>query len=49
MADPKVVRGTLGGVAVTTTEETAALLGAAFEPEAKKAPAKKAAAKSESK
>jgi hypothetical protein len=32
MADPKVVRGTLGGVTVTTTEETADLLGSSFEP-----------------
>jgi len=46
MADaPKAVRGTLGGVTVQVTEETAALLGGDFQPE--KAPAKKAAAKSE--
>ena len=44
MADPKVVRGTLNGVAVQTTEATAELLGASFEvdkPAAKKAAAKK--------
>lgn len=39
MADAKVVRGTLGGVAVQTSEANAERLGTAFEPE--KAPAKK--------
>lgn len=43
---PKTVRGTIGGATVETTEENAARLGAQFEPE-KKAPAKKAAPKSE--
>lgn len=42
MADkPKLVRGTIGGATVQTTEENAARLGAQFEPE-KKASAKKA-------
>ena len=40
MADPKVVRGTLDGVTVQVTEETAELLGSAFEQE--KTTAKKA-------
>ena len=44
MAGVKVVRGTVAGATVTTSEENAARLGSAFEPE-KKAPAKKAAAK----
>ena len=49
MADVKTVRGTLGGATVETSEENAARLGSAFEPE-KKAPAKKAASsKSDSK
>ena len=47
MADVKVVRGTVGGATVETSEENAARLGSAFTPE--KAPAKKAAAKSDSK
>ena len=37
--DPKVVRGSLEGVSVQVSEETAANLGASFEPE--KAAAKK--------
>lgn len=37
---PKLVRGTVAGATVQVTEEKAALLGAAFEPE--KATAKKA-------
>lgn len=41
MADVKLVRGTLGGATVETSEENAGRLGAAFEPE-KKATAKKA-------
>jgi hypothetical protein len=41
MADkPKLVRGTVAGATVQTTEENAEQLGAQFEPE--KAPAKKA-------
>ena len=40
MADPKVVRGTLAGVTVQVSEDTADLLGSAFEPE--KTTAKKA-------
>lgn len=40
MAEPKVVRGTIGGVTVTTSEENAERLGATFEPE--KTTAKKA-------
>jgi hypothetical protein len=47
MADPKVVRGTLGGVTVQASEETAEQLGASFEPE--KATAKKAATSKTSK
>ena len=43
MAEVKVVRGTLGGATVQTSERVAELLGSAFEPE--KAPAKKAASK----
>ena len=46
MAEPKVVRGTLGGVTVQVSEEVANLLGGAFEPE--KTPAKKTAASSKS-
>jgi hypothetical protein len=43
MADkPKLVRGTVAGAKVETTEENAARLGSAFVPEVK-APAKKAA------
>lgn len=34
MADVKVVRGSLAGVTVQVNEETAGLLGSAFEPEA---------------
>ena len=45
MAEAKTVRGTLAGVAVVTSKETAEALGSAFEPE--KAAAKKAAAKPE--
>jgi hypothetical protein len=45
MADPKVVRGTLGGVTVQTSEETAALLGSSFE--AEKATASKKATSSD--
>ena len=41
MADMKVVRGTVAGATVSTSEENAARLGSAFTPE--KAPAKKAA------
>ena len=46
MADaPKTVRGTLSGVTVQTTEETAQALGSSFEPEEKTAAKKAAAAK----
>ena len=41
MADVKVVRGTIAGVTVETSEENAERLGSTFEPE-KKATAKKA-------
>ena len=44
MAEVKVVRGTLGGATVQTSERVAELLGSAFEPE-KKASAKPAAKK----
>lgn len=47
MADVKVVRGTLGGVTVETSEENAERLGSTFEPE--KPATKRAAAKSDSK
>lgn len=40
MADVKLVRGTIGGAKVETTEENAERLGSAFEPE--KSTAKKA-------
>lgn len=46
MAEAKVVRGTLGGVAVTASEETVALLGTAFEPEKKAAASKSSSSKS---
>lgn len=39
MADVKVVRGTLGGASVETSEENAERLGSAFEP-AKKSSSK---------
>lgn len=42
MADVKTVRGTIGGVAVETSEENAERLGATFEPESSKSSAKKA-------
>ena len=47
MADVKVVRGTLGGAVVETSEKNAERLGSAFKPE--KAPAKKAASSKTSK
>jgi hypothetical protein len=46
MADAKVVRGTLGGAVIETTQETAGRLGSAFEPE-KSAPKKASSSKSE--
>jgi len=46
MADVKLVRGTLHGATVETSEANAERLGSSFTPE-KKAPAKKAAAKSD--
>jgi len=49
MADVKIVRGTIAGVVVETSEENAARLGSDFEPEgSKKASAKKSAAASKS-
>jgi hypothetical protein len=45
MADAKMVRGTLAGATVETSEEIAARLGSAFEPE--KSTAKRSSAKSE--
>lgn len=47
MADVKLVRGTLRGAKVETTEENAERLGSDFTPEIK-APPKKAAASSKS-
>lgn len=41
MADkPKLVRGTVAGATVQTTEENAARLGAQFEPESKSSSSK---------
>ena len=48
MADVKTVRGTLHGAKVETSVENAERLGSDFKPESK-TPAKKAAAKSNSK
>jgi hypothetical protein len=45
MADAKLVRGSLGGATVETSEENAARLGGAFEPE--KSTPKRSSAKSE--
>ncbi len=48
MADkPKLVRGTVAGATVETTEENAARLGAQFEPEKKAAAKKASSSKSE--
>jgi hypothetical protein len=49
MADVKTVRGTLHGATVETSVENAERLGSDFQPESKKAPATKAASKSDSK
>jgi hypothetical protein len=45
MADVKLVRGTLGGAMVETSEENAARLGSSFEPV--KSTAKRSSSKSE--
>jgi len=48
MADgPKTVRGSLDGVTVQTTEETAQNLGGSFEPEGKSTAKKASTSKSE--
>ena len=43
MAGVETVRGTLHGAVVETSKENAERLGSDFQPEAKRAPAKKAA------